>query len=506
MSFLQSIGKYRSVYFHFLDGLLNTTAGGNFIEVLSTLREFIPGLFSQDITFANLNQKYQINLISTLTFIDRSSELEFKHDSEEIKQINPELFNFCIIPIVYNNHQTTTIIFTKKKKMHLYILNSGLDIEYNGNKVKIDSQDLYQLTKGIIICKDIRDKNELNNTYKFIKNFFLISYIYDNIQKHMYKKQVWNEEFRRASNIYTEEFINIIKILLISEHRSIFENIFKINNTDVNLDNIFQNLKTEYSSLEIEININYYVLVSNFINLNPLINIGSIMDINDYNQTVIQHLIRDKLSESFLKKIILYNQNGNLYIYPQESGSCTWFSTYFSILLYYVFYQDLSMYIDFIKNINDTFYEYILGIYTKDNFIRELQNDKNNYIYMKQLCSKLIDIKLIDNRILYDNLDTIYETEFTLNLTRNNTLSYSYVEDMDFVISFELHDNMEIIKNLFIKILPNFINLKKFYFIAYDIYRKKKGIYFFIPKVNFPEIIKFIDEMENFYEKKNVNL
>lgn len=172
MSFLQSIGKYRTVYFHFLDGLLNTTSGGYFNEVLSTIRDIIPGLLPKDITFADLNHEYQTNLISTLTFIDRNSELVFTHNLEEINQISLDMFKFCIIPIGYNSHQTTTIIFTKGIEMYLYILNTGLDIEKNGKPANINSQDLYQLTKGIILCIDIHDKSKLNDAYKFMKNFF----------------------------------------------------------------------------------------------------------------------------------------------------------------------------------------------------------------------------------------------------------------------------------------------------------------------------------------------
>ena len=129
MSFKDSTDKYRSVNFHFLDGLLNTTSGGFTEDVLSTLRDITPGLLPEDITFSKLS--HQANLESTLTFIDKSSELIFNHDLEENIQIPVSLFKFCIIPIVYNKHQTTIIIFTKENKMYLYILNSGLDIQYN---------------------------------------------------------------------------------------------------------------------------------------------------------------------------------------------------------------------------------------------------------------------------------------------------------------------------------------------------------------------------------------
>ncbi len=90
-----------------------------------------PDVPCNDIVYANNNQIKYLN-----------------YDNDIINHISTDLFKFCIIPIGFNNHQTTTIIFIEKEKMYLYILNSGLDINYNGNKVKIDSQDLYQLIKN----------------------------------------------------------------------------------------------------------------------------------------------------------------------------------------------------------------------------------------------------------------------------------------------------------------------------------------------------------------------
>jgi len=527
MSFLDSIDKYRSIYFHFLDGLLNTISGGYFINVISTLNDIIPGLLPEDITFGVLTQIYfNSNLFSSLDFINRNSILYFKHDEEETNQISLDMFKFCIISMGYNSHRTTTIIFTKGIEMYLYILNTGLDMEVNGKSANINNQVLYQLTKGIILCDDIHDKTKLDRTYKFIKNFFFISWVYNQIKQKKYSQLNWNTEFNRRDYIYTDEFKKSIHILSLSDIRPIFDKIFKFNNSDVNLQYFLNNLNTVYDKeFTLEINDNYYILVSAFIDKNPLINIGKIRNINQfnvYNQNVIPRLKRDKLSESFIKKIILYNQNDNLYIFPQESGSCTWYSIYFSILLYYVIHDELSNYIKFINKINDKFYNYLLRVYTKDNFIQVLENDKNNYIYMKQLCSKLIDIKLIDNSILYDNLDTIYETEFTLNLTRNNTLSYNYELKMP-ILSEDTSNNSEIIKNLIINVLPLEMNpmysgnkfFQTFFCTAYDIYFKKRNNFFkhhidltkIKEKINLPFKQRDDGEFEEFIDpEKIINL
>ena len=106
------------------------------------------------------------NLITTLNI--NGSNINFSYDSEDIEQINPELFKFCIIPIGFNQHQTTTIIFINERTsiMYLYILNTGLDIQENGPEKEINEQKLSQLCTGIILCNNINDDNNNNNNSK----------------------------------------------------------------------------------------------------------------------------------------------------------------------------------------------------------------------------------------------------------------------------------------------------------------------------------------------------
>jgi hypothetical protein len=482
MSFQDSVTKYRSVYFHFLDGLLNTTSGGNFSDVLATLNEITPRLLSTNISFGELN--HYDNLITTLNI--NGSNINFSYDSEDIEQINPELFKFCIIPIGFNQHQTTTVVFTKDNKMYLYILNTGLDIQYNGDKIQIDSQDLYQLTKGVMICDDISKPNKLNEAYQYMKNFFLLSYVYNHIYYNKFLPPL-------AFFSFSDDFKKLIKIL-ITNKLSLFNNIFNLNGSLETLDYINTNLENIFpQGINLIIIEHYYVLASNFINLNTPINIGSIDNINilDYNQNIISQLEgRQKLSENFLKKIILYNQNNNLYIYPQESGSCTWYSIYFSILLYYVVRDNQVNYLRFINQINYQFYNYISQVYTKRNFIEELQKNPDNYIYMKKLCSKLIDIKLIDNRILYDNIDLIYETEFS-TIFGDNIKSNSIIKIPIHILS---KDNTEFIYDLFTNDFINF-KLKEFYIKAFQIYYVKKNL-FFKQLINLTQIKTIIKSKE----------
>ena len=49
-----------------------------------------------------------------------------------------------------------------------------------------------------------------------------------------------------------------------------------------------------------------------------------------------------------------------------------------------------------------------------------------NYLFMKKMCSKLIDIKILNNDILYDQQDILYENNFILDYENYNQ---KYIND-----------------------------------------------------------------------------
>jgi len=486
MSFEDSVTKYRSIYFHFLDGLLNTTSGGNFDNVVSTLKDITPGLLPKDITFGELKFRNGCIKIRNGPII----EYDDNHLSEDQivsvltpNDLNYDYFNFVIFPIFFNKHQTTTIIFKKLNKLYLYILNTGLDIQYNGDIVQIDSQDLCQLTKGICICDF--DKNEELNAYNIIRDFFYISFFYDYISTSKYyleedNNYIFNPIFKNKlvqfKNIFSEDFISQKKIFILDEYKTKKDkNISRYITIDelltiIDENPIFKNTKF------LKFDLNYYVFASKFIDLNTPINIGSIDNINilPYNQNIISQLEgRPKLSENFLKKIILYNQNNNLYINDQESGSCTWYSIYFSILLYYVVRNHQVNYLQFINEINYQFYSYIIKVYTKPNFIKEFQkknqdNSEKSYYYMLKLCSKLIDINLLSRNLLYEIQDIVYDTKLNIEIYSNN-------EDLDIVKDYYDDDNLITITNL----LGEYnYDIDEYYLTSFLIYVNKKETFF----------------------------
>jgi hypothetical protein len=190
MSFNESIEKYKSIYYHFLDGLIGAGGGSTIYSVLTTLKDLTPGILPQEITFAlpNYLNRTDKEVLINLEFTNNVSvPIDFIYDLSA--NIPLEYLKFCIIPLGFNEHQTTTIIFIKDDKMFLYILNTGLDMQENGVPSTINNETLYQLTKGYEICDNIQDPTKLNKSYEIIKYLLFIGYFYKFIENNEYKNK-----------------------------------------------------------------------------------------------------------------------------------------------------------------------------------------------------------------------------------------------------------------------------------------------------------------------------
>jgi len=501
--FEESTNKYRSIYFHLMDGLLNTTEGGNIEKVILTLKD-ITKINLDKINFADIidktdddhNRKIGYYLKKsfddkvTRAFLIFNYEITNNDNNNDINMIK-ELLNFYIISSQFNNHGTKTIIFIKDKKMYLFILNTGLDIEYNGEKI----DNFYQVIKGIIICDDVDDKSKFDAALKIIKDFLFIRYFYEYYDT---KRYSLFDNTRLNKEEKTYKFNENIKILL-NYFRDIYdenEKIFILNNIKKSIKELLddENLEKIYYENDsfFNLDLRYYIIVSNFINrkseLRVNINDLNIQDIHQYNENteIIKYLRENKpLSDNFLKKIILYYKKSNFYIYPQESGSCSWFSMYYSILLYFVIHSNYNEYKNIINTLNTSFIDHINKIYTDKNFNNVLVSSKNtNYLYMKKLCSKLIDIKIMDNRILYNQQDFIYNNNFKIEFKNVNVEKVFYVEEYE---NYYLNKNkIKLIKNLH---KQNSNNLLDLYMTAYEIFEGEKDNFFFKNKIDIDNIL-----------------
>ena len=131
MSFEESVTTYRSVYFHFLDGLLNTKATDNVQNVIDTLNSLMPNLLPSDINFVNLEYRddgyivfHQLN--------NRIKNNFFTDYNKDFKSFLPDMltnmeyyldnyyFDFCLIDGIDRDVCCYNVL-SKLKKTSIFI-------------------------------------------------------------------------------------------------------------------------------------------------------------------------------------------------------------------------------------------------------------------------------------------------------------------------------------------------------------------------------------------------
>jgi len=437
-SFKNSIENNISVYYHFLDGLIGSNIGGEGYKVINTLstfgiinpvdNQYINFLFPLITTSFNylLNFKNVTNKFTIINF-----ELNFRIEQDYTDEFLNYFRNyFCIFPTSFNNHLSSSIIFTKNDKLYFFILNSGAGINYNGSSKVINDKTLYQLTKGIVLSDNIQDKNNFIDGINKLKKILFISFFY---------KYIYDNKFKNDDLTINKSFFDFLCYL-----KSINYNInFLYNNKSYNIDNLPIYADTIFKFYDkLIISDTYYKLIANFLDIfcTP-VNIKelNISDINVYHSKYNKYLIeflkeQINIVDFFYEKIILYFEEDNFYIIDQLSSSCSWFAIYYSLMLFIIIFLDSTQYKNFINAINLKFYSYITNVFKLNNFNQEFVN--GDILYMKKLCSKLIEINVIDKDILYESQDIIYRNPiyFKINSINNEIVSINktILENYDF--------------------------------------------------------------------------
>jgi hypothetical protein len=146
---------------------------------------------------------------------------------------------------------------------------------------------------------------------------------------------------------------------------------------------------------------------------------------------------------------------------PQQSGSCTGFSIYWPILFYDIYNDNSDEYKKTIVNIYNFFNTKLQEIFTKENFNKET----NMYLIMKILCNKFIDLNLLDNKLLENEIDFIYDRTINIKSFINTDIMLSYEYNIDLIKLFENFPNYFLDKEK--KFIPygiiTFSNMYKIY-------------------------------------------
>jgi hypothetical protein len=450
-----SIENIKPALFHFLDGSINENIGdtiNNIIRFLKTNKLVLNNIY---IIINELTNNFIYNNIYININKDNDDEGEFtinlKNFSDKYAEnlnIYKKIFKYCIIQRTNDNHATSILIFEKDNKLNLLTFNSGFDLDIHNSY----NNEYYKPYKGYIICDDIKDYDKykeaiekifllltINDLYKMFNTLgqhccIEIKSLSTDTTKTINNKDIiiFDKLYNYINEIYETNFFNYFnenitlykyngKILTIKniktlEKRILYEKIKKDFFTNMIITEkeyyTLTDLDTQISSLKNE---TYYKFFHNFL---------KDYDVYYFNNFIIKYYIKNHIIEisklgKHINKIILHNINEELYILPQKSGSCTWFSIYWPIIMYNVFSHSYTKYKEHIILIITECNRILNNFFNKDKLLTFRELDFGKYTFLKILCNKLIDINIIDKNVLSDEYDFIYSININYNYIKN---------------------------------------------------------------------------------------
>ena len=376
---LDSIKREAPVYFHFLDGYLNPDYG----SASETITDFVTSnsiyfdeeKYSQYVPeecniVTSIEQLYDSSL--AVNYFDGKTKKKVKQifDGKTMKEVNQnikiftdsekkpviEMLEYCIYQVSNDSHATSIVFFTKNNCLYCMSVNSGKGIE--NHKKYIDMYTPY------IVYKLIENFTEnFNIAFSKFLSIILISDLYS---------KIINLSIPDGDNESNSKSINItqIKKLLSALDNSFPGNNFldkEILNIKITNDEkigeeyyssklgynvkkevyVFKNLRSfmdrkedtfiydkNYGSFVYQLHIEYYELLIGLLEHLEIIDLNNIIDggnIINYGLVPTRFLTNDNININFINKVILHYNVSNpndLFIKPQESGSCSWFSMY----------------------------------------------------------------------------------------------------------------------------------------------------------------------------------
>jgi hypothetical protein len=522
---MKEIHQIKGAIYHLLDGTLDEECGDNIENLLSYLK--FPTKFD-DFTNANYNiannkitetisninfitvkkLKGQIEVNDSLSsnkiYIDMNTDISIFYENA-FKYIPLNVFN--IYQNSSNSHATSLFIHNTPFKLFVYSFNSGIGIDLHDIKKKLYSPYI----KYSLDIKYIQFIILLGRFYNFIENYcsesklfidFFLKYIIDNIDYGLDYDNIFE---------YTDPY-----------------NPNKVVNDKIQKNEIIKKQLREYYIKELKYPIIIKIKISYYELLQKTLEILGQKEKLDTHTSYIEppnayinedNITYNSIDNSIYQKIIFHEIENILYIYPQQSGSCSWFSIYWP-LYYYTLIKDKdiseseskSEIIDLLKN--PSFFLSILykTVYNFRNIFKKLIfNYSENYIIINNIINKALHFKLINNTDYNTYYNTIYNLD-TISIKIDDYNFSSYIDNElnyynDF--KFEKTNVIEIIK--YIKFLDirfldiRFHESKLIYLFFYDNFEKMFNINFNMADIN-PIIDKLIPELFSIGNDKSERL
>ena len=408
INFTDSLKYLRPLYYHFLDEFINNETGSSIACVQYMF-----------IKYRNLfNSNIKILLFDNSNYYQYSSDIRLYKFLGPYLDINKESFNnifkYCIFHLGCDKHAQSILFRVKDDKMYIECFNSGSGIELFKKELKVRDNDKYYLPSiPYILSNNINEDidKDFDNLVLKIKGIISISILHNQTKNN--RLSFINDKLDNR-----EHFDSVLHLLNLLDPSLNFEKIGF--NVLIEGKNIFDNINDDYTNTNVDINNlkSYYEIIMNLFKNNlPVENILIRPEFNVINSSELLELNDNT---------ILHYFNGRLYIKPQQSGSCTWFSIYWPILFYDIYNDNVKEYKETILKIYNFFNDKLKEIFTKENFNKETKN----YLIMKMIYCKFIDIGLLkDKELLENEIDFIYnrsiDTDSFKNLNSINIYEYT---------------------------------------------------------------------------------
>jgi len=416
--------------FYFLDGFVNNKKGDILNNVMNYLKNnnLMPStnIYYMINELLQTNYNFSLNLKICKSTIDGSLDVVFDQMQITCKSKSPnfiDLFkknHYWITHNGYDKHATSLVLYTKNNVMYLMSFNSGANIDlhkYNNNK--------YLPYFGFILCDDIQNSTKLNYAYDHYMRMLFFGIFYNFLSNLTLTN---NTNIRQVIDKFEDVYNFIIKEMTTTQKKE-FNNEFNID-IDITEQNISIK-KEENKSIEYiielcksfkyndihmiaHINSKYYILLFKYFNkCNEITEIKFDLQLDKFDKNNINlkndNEVYKKIPEDIKNKNNLHVQNNELYIHPQQSGSCTWFSVYWPLLFYHIIHtNDFDEYLKLFNKICTTAYNYVCKIFKIEYIVHEYQQQKSYYNYMINMCHKLVNLNILDKSYLKSVDDLIY--------------------------------------------------------------------------------------------------
>ena len=530
--------KFIVPIYHFLDGHLNENFGSHTSNIYKFLRFYSKKHDNNDIEkkillhnndIINITDNHIVfNFKDTTIDFNIANDYEVNNNIEDIKNIiNEDTYN--IFDIRNDSHCTSIVFFTRNNNFYMLSINSG-----NGINLHDKKNELYSPFFGKMIVENYNSTDD-----KYIESIskmcaiLSIKYLYNCLKKPDITKH--EEIIKIHPNYHRLSFIRTIILFIkkcFGENNIYYEKLFYFSYFKFNSRTDTESVKMEFTTLD-SLKGNYDGNVINFqfimhdkrkyYELFYLL-IKSVFLEGIYLKDLNSNLINFNISVQKFKSINVHNDvikkgifhfiDNDLFIHDQESGSCTWFSKYWPILIYYIINNDIDAYIKFINTINKLCYDMIQYMFNTDTYGQIITRCCNFEEYPVNLylglAKKLVDYKIIDKNIFYNFQDYIYKIFANKQYFDNNLIDDKNIDifnklenyitiDNNFKLIYQDAGNTLRIKNIQ-EFKVNMINYISEFRIILNKYNTQKNIKELTSKifVYFSEILK--DNTNNYNE------